>query len=86
MAKPAPVETFWVKEANLYQTKDKPPNKIASISISKLGHIIFWHEAIPQRISQRLSSIWTSGEAAEFIVLAAFAEAQAEKARKEAKE
>lgn len=71
--RPAPVEVFWIKEANLYKTKDD--KKIASISVSKIGFIIAWHEFIPPRISQRLSSIWSSGEAAELVIYAAYAEA-----------
>ncbi len=84
MAKPAEVHTFWVDKANLYETKDK--KKIASLSVSKIGFIIAWHEFVPQRISQRLSSIWSSQEAAEHVILAAYAEAIEENARREAKE
>lgn len=84
MVKPAPVETFWIKEANLYKTKDG--KKIASISVSKIGFIIAWHEFIPPRINQRLSSIWSSAQAAELVVLAAHAEALEEISRKEAKQ
>lgn len=79
--KPASVETFWIKEANLYKTVDG--KKIASISVSKIGYIITWHEFIPTRISQRLSSIWSSGEAAELIIYAAYAEAVEEMSRRE---
>lgn len=75
------VETFWVAQANLYKGPDGA--KIASVSMSKIGYIIAWHEAIPPKISGRLSTIWHSREAAEFIICAAYAEAVEDKARKE---
>ena len=75
------VTTFWVAQANLYKGPDG--TKIASISMSKIGYIIAWHEAIPPRISGRLSTIWHSREAAEHIINAAYAEAVECKSRKE---
>ncbi len=76
------VETFWVAQANLYKTKDG--GKIASLSMSQIGYIIAWHEFIPPKISGRLSTIWSSREAAEHIIFAAYAEAIENKTRKEA--
>lgn len=83
MAKQAEVQTFWVDKANLYQTKDG--KKIASLSVSRIGFIITWHEFIPQRISQRLSSIWSSQQAAEYVIYAAHSETLEEIARRETK-
>jgi hypothetical protein len=81
--KAAPVEITWIDKANLYTTRDG--RKIASLSINRIGHVIAWHEFVPTRISQRLSSIWSSSEAAEFVIYAAYAETLEENARKEAK-
>lgn len=85
MQKPSEVQIISVDKAHLYQMKEKPHKKIASISISKIGYIISWHEFVPQRISQRLSSIWTSGEAAQLVIMAAVAETTEENARRIAK-
>lgn len=84
MVKPSEVKTIWVDKASLYKTKDG--KNIASLSVSKVGFIITWHEFIPQQISQRVSTIWDAQEAAEFVILAAHAEAVERLARKEAKE
>jgi hypothetical protein len=53
--------------------------------MTKSGYVIAWHEFIPQRISQRLSSIWSSNEAAEHVIFAATAEAIDALQRKESK-
>lgn len=82
MSRPSDVQVFWIEQANLYKRKSDG-KKIASISMSKIGYIITWHEFIPTRISQRLSSIWSSGEAAELIIFAAYAEALEEMARRQ---
>jgi hypothetical protein len=75
------VKTFWVEQANLYKTPEG--GKIASLSMSKIGYIITWHETIPTKISGRLSTIWHSREAAEHIIAAAWSETVEDKARKE---
>lgn len=82
-SKPKPVEITWIERANLYTAPDG--RKIASLSISKIGHVIAWHEFVPPRISQRLSSIWSCSEAAEYVIFAAYAETVEANARKEAK-
>lgn len=84
MPRPNDIQVFWIEQANLYSRKSDG-KKIASISMSKIGYIITWHEFIPTRISQRLSSIWSSGEAAELIIFAAYAEALEEMARRQIK-
>lgn len=84
--KPSKVEILWVDRADLFLTKSEPQKKIASITMSKIGYIIAWHEAIPTKISQRLSSIWYSREAAEFVIMAAYSETLEDHAKKEAKQ
>lgn len=82
--KKQPVEIISIEKADLYLNPDK--KKIASLSMSRIGYVIAWHEAILPRISQRLSSIWESREAAELVIYAAYAEQVEVSARKEAKE
>lgn len=83
-SRPAPVEIVWGDKANLYTHKESS-KKIASLTMTKIGYVIAWHEFIPQKISQRLSSIWSSCEAAELIIFAATAETIEDLARKENK-
>lgn len=82
--KKQPVEIISIEKADLYLTPDQ--KKIASMSMSRVGYVIAWHEAILPRVSQRLSSIWDSREAAEHVIFAAYAETIEQIARKEAKE
>ncbi len=71
--KPSQVTTLWIGKANMYLTKDK--EHIASITMSAIGYVVAWNEFVPQKIRQRMQSIWSSYEAAELIILAAHAEA-----------
>lgn len=73
MVKKQDVTVIWGEKASLY-SHTETGKKIASITMSKVGFIIAWHEFVPPRISQRLSSIWDSVEAAEFVIYAAAAE------------
>lgn len=78
------VQIVWGDKANLY-THTESKKKIASLTMTKIGYVIAWHEFIPQRISQRLSSIWSCHNAAELVIYAAVAETIEDLARKETK-
>lgn len=84
MVKKPEVTVVWGEKASLY-SHIATEKKIASITMSKIGFIIAWHEFVPPRISQRLSSIWNSVEAAEFVIYAATAETINDLQKKESK-